>query len=71
MFIIIGTRVFAWGATATTTPYHCSTCGGLTSFIEKTAMRFLTLFFLIPIIPISGKMHLIECPRCKTRFETH
>ena len=32
-------------------------------------MRFVTLFFIIPLIPISRKMQMIECPRCKTRFE--
>jgi hypothetical protein len=32
-------------------------------------MRFLTLFFFIPVIPISGKKLLVECPRCKTRYE--
>lgn len=67
--LIIGTKLFAWGSQLTPQPFHCSGCGTLTPFIEKTAMRFVTLFFFIPVIPISGKMHMIECPRCKTRFE--
>jgi hypothetical protein len=32
-------------------------------------MRFFTIFFVIPLIPISGKMHVIECPTCKTRYQ--
>jgi hypothetical protein len=69
MFIIIGTKLFAWGSALTPQPYHCNACGAQTPFIEKTAMRFLTLFFFIPVIPISGKKLLVECPRCKTRYE--
>ena len=68
--LIIGWKFFAWGSTPTPEPMHCSTCGTIAPFIQKTAMRFVTLFFIIPVIPISGKMHLIECPKCKTRYET-
>ncbi len=67
--LIIGTKLFTWGSQQTPEPFHCSACGTLTQFVEKTAMRFVTLFFFIPVIPISGKLRLIECPRCKTRFE--
>ena len=69
MFIIIGTKTFAWGSQMTPQAYRCGNCGTYTPFIEKTAMRFITLFFFIPIIPISGKKHLIQCPSCKARFE--
>jgi uncharacterized C2H2 Zn-finger protein len=69
MFIIIGTKLFVWGSTLTPGAFHCTRCGALTQFVEKNAMRFVTIFFFIPIIPISGKKNLIECPRCKTRFE--
>lgn len=69
MFIIIGTKLFAWGSTLTPQPFRCSACGMFGQFLEKTAMRFVTLFFIIPVIPISSKKLLIECPKCKTRFE--
>jgi hypothetical protein len=32
-------------------------------------MRFITLFFVIPIIPISGMKELAECPNCKAKYE--
>ena len=70
MFIIIGTKLFAWGSELTPQAYRCGSCGTYAQFIQKTAMRFVTLFFIIPIIPISGKKSLIQCPNCKTRFET-
>ena len=68
--LIIGTKLFAWGSALTPEPFRCSSCGTFAQFVEKTAMRFVTLFFFIPVIPISGKMHLIQCPKCKTRFES-
>ncbi len=67
--LIIGTKIFCWGAMPTPEPLRCGTCGTVGRFIEKTAMRFLTFFFIIPTIPLSGKMKLIECPKCKTRYE--
>ncbi|HMS40219.1 MAG TPA: hypothetical protein PKE69_08340 [Pyrinomonadaceae bacterium] len=70
MFFIIGTKYFTWGSTSTTTPIRCSQCNIVAPFTEKSGMNFLTLFFIIPAIPISGKKKLIECPNCKARFQT-
>jgi hypothetical protein len=66
--LIIGTKVFFWGAELTPEMMHCGTCGTQAQFLLKTGMRFIVLFFIIPIIPISGKMRVVECPRCKTRY---
>ena len=70
MFFIIGTRFFTWGGSRTTAPVRCSQCGIVAPFAEKSGMRFLTLFFIIPTIPLSGRKKLIECPNCKARFQT-
>lgn len=70
MFFIIGTKYFTWGSEKTTTPIRCSQCNIVSPFTEKTGMNFLTLFFIIPTIPLSGKTKLIECPNCKARFQT-
>lgn len=70
MFLIIGTKYFTWGASQTNEQVRCSQCGIVAPFTEKTGMRFLTLFFIIPTIPLSGTKKLIECPNCKARFET-
>ena len=67
--LIIGTKLFAWGSQMTPQPFRCSACGMFAPFIEKTAMRFITLFFIIPVIPISGKKYMMECPNCKTRYQ--
>jgi transcription elongation factor Elf1 len=68
--IIIGTHFFCWGSQRTNEAMHCGQCGAMTPFIIKKGMRFITLFFVIPIIPISGVKHLIQCPNCGTRYET-
>jgi DNA-directed RNA polymerase subunit RPC12/RpoP len=70
MFLLIGTRFITWGSQKTAETIRCSKCGALAQFTKKTGMRFITLFFLVPTIPISGAKKLIECPNCKARFQT-
>ena len=68
-FIIIGTDYFTWGQERTVQPIQCGNCGQYTNFIMKKGMRFVTIFFFIPVIPVSGITQLIECPNCKTRYQ--
>lgn len=70
MFLVIGTKFITWGKAKTPETIRCSQCGTLARFTEKTGMRFITLFFVVPTIPISGTTKLIECPNCKARFQT-
>lgn len=70
MFFIIGTRFIAFGSAQTAETIRCSNCGALARFTEKTGMRFITLFFVLPVLPVSGRKSFIECPNCKTRFQT-
>lgn len=67
--IIIGTRFFTWGSDRMGQPMQCGQCGTVAQFIMKKGMRFITLFFIIPVIPISGVKHLMQCPNCGTRYE--
>lgn len=66
--LIIGTKVFFWGSEQAAELMRCGTCGFAGQLIRKTGMRFLTLFFIIPTIPLSGLMHVAQCPQCKTRY---
>ena len=68
-FVIIGMDYFTWGQERTPQPIQCGNCGTLTNFIMKKGMRFVTIFFFIPLIPASGITQLIECPNCKTRYQ--
>ncbi|MDT5124021.1 MAG: zinc-ribbon family [Acidobacteriota bacterium] len=67
--IIIGTRFFTWGSTPSPQQTRCGNCGAVTNFIIKKGMRFITLFFFIPVCPISGLKHIAQCPNCGTRYQ--
>jgi hypothetical protein len=69
MFLIIGTHFFCWGQERTNDAMHCGNCGSIVSFIVKKGMRFITLFFIIPVIPISGVQAILQCPTCGTRYQ--
>ena len=67
--IIIGTHFFSWGSDRTAHAMQCSQCGTVAPFILKKGMRFITIFFIIPIVPISGIKHMVQCPNCGTRYQ--
>ena len=67
--LIIGTHFFVWGSAQTPIQMHCGNCGAMTALVMKKGMRFITLFFVIPIIPISGVKELVQCPNCGTRYQ--
>lgn len=67
--LIIGTRFFTWGAALTAELMRCGQCGTVAQFKEKSGMRFVTLFFIVPIIPISGINKMLECTNCKARYQ--
>lgn len=70
-FFIIGTHYFTWGSDQMPQQMRCGECGTMTNFILKKGMRFITLFFVIPIIPISGVNQLMQCPNCKARYQAN
>jgi len=67
--VIIGTRFFVWGAQRMAEAAPCGQCGAVAPFIIKKGMRFITVFFIIPLIPISGINHLVQCSSCRARYE--
>ena len=67
--IIIGTHFFTWGSEPTPNSIHCAQCGTIAPFVMKKGMRFITLFFIIPVLPISGLQHMLQCPKCGTRYQ--
>jgi hypothetical protein len=68
-FFIIGTHFFVWGSTQTAQQMHCGRCGTVAPFTIKKGMSFITLFFIVPIIPISGIKNIVQCPNCRARYE--
>jgi hypothetical protein len=70
-FFIIGTRFFTWGSEPAFNQMRCGKCGTVGVFKKKKGMRFITLFFIIPVIPISDVKTLLQCPVCGTKFQTN
>jgi len=66
---IIFTRFFTWGSDVSGLQMRCSQCGTTGGFVAKKGMRFITLFFIIPVLPISGVKHLLQCANCAARFD--
>jgi hypothetical protein len=69
-FLIIGTHFFSWGSQPAANQLKCGKCGTVGTFTRKKGMLFVTLFFIIPVLPISGIKDLLQCPVCKTKFQT-
>ena len=67
--IIFGLKLFAWGNSLTPQSMNCGNCGQIAPFIQKKTMRFITIWFVIPVIPVSGVKNVLECPNCKARYE--
>jgi hypothetical protein len=68
-FFIIGTRFFTWGSGPGGRTMRCSRCGTVGAFGVRKGMSFVTLFFFIPVLPISGVKTLLQCPTCKARYD--
>lgn len=67
-FFIIGTRFITWGSGPVAGQMRCSNCGTVGNFVTNKGMNFITLFFIIPVLPISGVKNLLQCPTCGTRY---
>jgi hypothetical protein len=65
---IIGMRLFTWGAEPSGQQLRCSKCGAVGGFVLKKGMRFITVFFIVPVLPISGVKQILQCSTCGTRF---
>lgn len=70
MIFIIGTKFNVSGSERTAGKIRCSQCGATNQFIQKTGRNYITLFFVLPVIPIGKKQNLLECPNCKARFQS-
>jgi uncharacterized Zn-finger protein len=67
-FLLIGNRYMTKGAGTTDEVVQCPSCGATGRFERKSGRQYLTLFFLLPVLPLGGRQTFVECPACKTRF---
>ena len=65
---IIGTRFLTWGGQDANQYIRCPQCGTVGQFVNKKGMNFITLFFIIPVLPLSGVKHILQCRQCGARF---
>jgi hypothetical protein len=69
-FFIIGTHFFSWGSQPMPGQMRCGHCGTVGSFIQKRGMSFITLFFIVPVLPISSVKNLLQCQTCGTKYHS-
>lgn len=65
---IIGTRVFHWGSDRAPAVQTCNACGFHGQFIARRAIRAVTLFFVLPVLPLGKIRHVRQCPNCGARY---
>ena len=70
MLFIIGTKFKVSGSERTSERHRCQRCGTLAQFFKKTGRNYITLFFVLPIIPIGKAQNMIECPNCAARYQS-
>jgi ribosomal protein S27AE len=70
MFFILlfGTRSFTWGSDRILGVRTCENCGFSGQFFAKRAIRAVTLFLVIPVLPLGRVRHLGQCPNCGARY---
>lgn len=64
--ILVGTM--NWASTRSRGLFRCPQCGDTQQFRVRASRPFLTLYF-IPVLPIGGLQHYVECRQCKNSYE--
>jgi endogenous inhibitor of DNA gyrase (YacG/DUF329 family) len=67
-FLIAGTKTVAKRLGSTEEAIHCPTCGTVARFERKSERPYLTLFFVLPVVPLGRGHIVVECPACRARF---
>ena len=68
VILVFGIKTFRWGSDQTDYLRTCPQCGFYGYFVRKKAIRAVTLFFVIPVFPLSGITTVDVCPQCNTPF---
>jgi hypothetical protein len=71
MILIAGTKFHVSGSDKTAEQHRCDRCGFFGQFVRKSGRNYITLFFVLPVIPIGKSKNMLECPNCKTRYQTN
>ena len=69
-FLVVGNRYRTKSEGTTAEAMTCPSCGASGRFERKSGRQFLTLFFVLPVLPLGGAQQFVECPNCHTQFRT-
>lgn len=64
--------IYGWrGFTSTNSQgsFYCPTCDSTRPYQQKSSRTWFTLYFFIPVFPISGLTEYIECESCRGTFQ--
>jgi hypothetical protein len=68
-FLLVGNRYRTSHEGTTDETIRCPSCGATGRFERKSGRQYLTLFFLVPVLPLGGRQTFVECPNCHARFD--
>ena len=69
-FLVVGNRFRTRHEGTTAQVITCPSCGFQSHFERKSGRQFLTLFFVLPVLPLGGRREFVECPRCHAQLES-
>jgi RNase P subunit RPR2 len=67
-FLVVGNRYRTRSEGTTYDVVRCPNCGTTGRFEKKSGRQWLTLFFVLPVVPLGGRRSFVECPSCHARF---
>jgi predicted RNA-binding Zn-ribbon protein involved in translation (DUF1610 family) len=67
-FIVAGNKFRSTSEGPTDHVVQCPNCGTSGRLERKTGRQYLTLFFVLPVLPIGPKRSFVECPNCGAQF---
>jgi hypothetical protein len=68
-FLVAGNKRVSKDAGSTEQAIQCPNCGTVARFGRRTERQYLTLFFVLPVVPLGGANTVVECPTCHARFD--
>ena len=68
-FLLVGNRYRTTSEGTTPEVRTCPSCGARAQFDRKRRRQYLTLFFLLPVLPLGSAQEFVECPNCHTQFQ--
>lgn len=69
-FLVAGNRYRTKREGETQETMQCPYCGHFGRFERRSGRQYLTLFLVLPVVPLGTRSEFVQCPKCRTRFES-